>query len=455
MAATLDEARRIHLIGIGGCSMSGLARILLAQGHVVTGSDREHTPFTDNVEQDGIRVFYGHKGEHVAGADAVIYSAAIKPDNPERVFAREHSIPEIERSVALGQLSERFHNVVAIAGCHGKTTITSMLAFLNEESDLDATIHVGGFVELLNGGVRVGKSDLFITEACEYVESFLTLSPTIALINNIDNDHLDCYGDMDHIVNAFFRFCSLVPPEGKLLGCIDDAHVAKLLQVADRAYETYGLCRGNYHADEITYDTNGNPCFTLYDHGQRMGTVHLSVPGRHNVINAIAAYAVAKQLRVPFDRYQTAMRRFVNTQRRFELLGMKNGARIYHDYAHHPNEIAATLQAAKNVPHGKLYCVFQCNSFTRARTLFTESVTCFADADEVLVPNIYPGRETDTGIVHARDMVNAILAAGCCAKYIPTFEEIAAYLNTVVQEGDIVLTLGSGDVYRQSKLLLN
>lgn len=454
MAISLDDARRIHLVGIGGCSMSGLARILNAQGHIVTGSDREHTPFTEHLEEEGIRVFYGHDEHNVMGADLLIYSAAIKPNNPERVFASEHGIMELERSVALGQLSERFHNVVAIAGCHGKTTITSMLAFLNQEADLDATIHVGGFVGLLNGGVRLGKSDLFITEACEYVESFLTLSPTIALINNIDNDHLDCYADMDHIVNAFFRFCSLVPPEGIILGCIDDPHVAKLLKVCDRQFETYGYSQGDYHADAVTYDENGHVSFDLYDHGERMGRIELSVLGRHNVMNALGAYAVSKQLGTNFEAYRTALKRFVNTQRRFEHIGSLNGADLYHDYAHHPNEIAAVLQASSCVPHKRIFCVFQCNSYTRAKTLFCENVTCFRDADIVLVPDIYPGREQDLGTVHAKDMVNAINEQTGNAVYLQSFENIKAYLNENAGDGDLIITLGSGDVYRQTKALL-
>lgn len=452
--ASLDEAKHIHFVGIGGCSMSGLARVLKAQGHIVTGSDREPTQFTANLEKDGIRVYYGHKAQQVDGADLLVYSAAIKPDNVERVYAREHGIEEMERSVALGQLSGRFHNVVAVAGCHGKTTITSMLAFLNEQANLDATLHVGGYVELLDGGVHLGSRDLFITEACEYVQSFLTLRPTVAIVNNIDNDHLDCYGDMEHIVAAFDAFCRLVPSDGVIFGCIDDEKVKSLLSTLERPYKTYGLRQGDYHADNITYDENGYPAFDLIDEGQNLGRVLLSVPGEHNIVNAIAAFAVAKHLQVCFSDYAEAMHRFVNTKRRFELLGQKNGVRVYHDYGHHPNEIAATLKAATRVPHKRIFCVFQCNSFTRARTLFCEKVTCFSDADEVLVADIYPGRETDTGIVHARDMVRGINEQSHNATYLATFEEISAYLDAHATPGDIVITVGSGDVYRQSQKLL-
>lgn len=454
MTASIDEAKRIHFIGIGGCSMSGIARILKAQGHEVTGSDRGVTQFTDRLERDGITVYYGHKAEQAKDADLIVYSAAIKPDNPERVYGREHGIPELERSVALGQLSARFHEVVAVAGCHGKTTITSMLAFVNEEAGLDATVHVGGFMELLGGGVRLGRSDLFITEACEYVESFLTLKPTIAIVNNIDNDHLDYFGDIDHIIAAFRKFLALVPDDGHILLCTDDAYVRGLLPEIHGNVTTYGLEEGDIHADALTFDELGHPSFDLYDHGERIGRVRLRVPGRHNVLNALAVYAASKLCGVDFAHYVAAMERFRNTSRRFELLGEKNGVKVFHDYGHHPNEIKETLAAATHVPHGKIFCVFQCNSYTRARTLFCENVTCFRDADEVLVPDIYPGREVDTGIVHARDMVAGINRETHNAQYLGTFENIAAYLDAHAVPGDIVITVGSGDVYRQSQKLL-
>ena len=453
--ASLDEAKRIHFVGIGGCSMSGIARILHAQGHEVTGSDRDHTQFTDRLEQEGITVFYGHKAEQAKNADLLVYSAAIKPENPERVYAKEHGIPELERSVALGQLSARFHNVVAVAGCHGKTTITSMLAYVNEAAGLDATVHVGGFMDLLGGGVRLGKSDLLITEACEYVESFLTLKPTIAIINNIDNDHLDYYGDMAHIVRAFEKFCALIPENGTILACTDDPYVRELIKkFSERSVITYGLNSGDVHADAIHYDELGHPSFDLIENGETVGHVVLHVPGRHNVLNALAVYAASKLCDVPFAAYAEAMADFRNTSRRFELLGEKNGVKVFHDYGHHPNEIKETLAAATHVPHKRIFCVFQCNSYTRARTLFCEHVTCFADADEVLVPDIYPGREVDTGIVHARDMVAGINAQTHNAQYLGTFENIASYLDAHAAPGDIVITVGSGDVYRQSRKLL-
>lgn len=455
MNVTLDDVKHIHLIGIGGCSMSGIAEILHSQGHEITGSDRETSQFTEKLEQAGIHVSIGQKGEQVEGAELVIYSAAIKPENPERQYAREHGIPEMERSVALGQLSARYPQVAAIAGCHGKTTITSMLAYISEECNLQATMHVGGFVDLLDGGVKVGNGELLITEACEYVKSFLTLAPTVALINNIDNDHLDCYRDIEEIEDTFVRFCSLVPENGKLLLCTDDERVKEILpRLPQRKQETYGLNEGDRHAANITYDDMGCPAFDVVEHGKPVVRIALHVPGTHNILNALGAYSVGASFGADPEKMAVALGKFQNTKRRFEFMGERDGVKVFHDYGHHPHEIAATLEAASRMPHGKLYCVFQCNSYTRAKTLFCDNVDCFAGASRVLVPDIYPGREVDTGIVHARDMVNAINKTTQNALYLENFENIRQWLTDNAQPGDVVITVGSGNVYAQTRKLL-
>ena len=452
--AHIDDARRIHLIGIGGCSMNGIAQILKSQGHIVTGSDREKTQFTGALDAFGIPYSVGHTGEFVEKADLVIYSAAIKKENPERAMAAQLRIPELERSVALGQISERFNDVVAIAGCHGKTTITSMLALINELAHKNATVHVGGYVEFLHGGVRVGGNDVFITEACEYVESFLTLKPTIALVNNIDDDHLDYFKDIEHIELAFEKFVSLLPENGVLLASADDPRVEKLASKTDRRVVRYGLASGDIHAENIGYNERGCPSFTAVADGKRLGRVQLAVPGTHNVLNALGTLAVCRELNIPFNVYAEGLRTFENTKRRFEYYGERNGVRVFHDYGHHPNEIRATLEAASRIPHGRVFCVFQCNSFTRAKTLFSHNVSCFENADAVLVPDIYPGREKDTGEVHARDMVAGINECTDNAIYLPTFQDIRRWLDENGKRGDVVITVGSGDVYKQTKLLL-
>ena len=420
-----ENIKKIHLIGIGGCSMTGLAQILAARGYEVGGSDKAVSPFTERLKELGIPVTIGQKAENVDGSDLVIYSAAIKPENPERMRAKELGIPEMERSVALGWISERFHNVVGIAGCHGKTTITSMLALIAEKGGLDATVHVGGFVEFLKGGTRLGKRT-----------------------------------DIDHITDAFCKFVALIPEGGMFIGCTDYPRVRGLLEeYRGRVNElTYGAEKEfapDYYPENETYDEKGCPSYDLMFRGENCGRVVLHVPGRYNMLNSVAAMAVALSHGTDFKTAAEALSSFQNTRRRFEYYGERDGVRVFHDYAHHPAEIRAAVDSGLRTPHGRLFCVFQCNSYTRAKTLFCgHQGDCFAGVDRVLVPDIYPGREVDDGSVHARDMVAAINAATHNALYLATFEEISDWLRENAEPGDIVVTLGSGDVYIQTNKLL-
>lgn len=434
--------------------MNGLAMILRSRGYEVQGSDKSESPFTKRLDELGIPVSISQKPENLGDADLVIYSAAIKPDNPERAAARERGIPEMERSVALGELSEGYKQVVGIAGCHGKTTITSMLALISELDGLDATVHVGGFVDFLQGGTRVGSHELFITEACEYVESFLTLRPTIALINNIDDDHLDYYGDIDHVTAAFAKFLALLPEDGLFIGCADDVRVRALMDGFDGKCISYGMKDADYTPENISYNEQGAPRFDLTYRGEKIAHVEMNVPGEHIVIDAMAAAACALSLGAPADIIALALSKFRNTRRRFEFIGSRDGLRVYHDYAHHPAEVRSALDAASRVEHKRLICVFQCNSYTRAKTLFCKDSDCFKNADLVLVPDIYPGRETDDGSVHARDIVRSINAVTGNARYVSTFELIRAYIDENMRPGDLIITLGSGDVYSQTQKLL-
>lgn len=450
----IQDHKRIHLIGIGGCSMNGLALILKARGYEVQGSDMTSSPFTERLAELGVPVTLGHAAENLGDADLVIYSAAIKPENPERRAARERGVSELERSEALGQISAQYKTVVGVAGCHGKTTITSMLALIAEQDALDATVHVGGFVDFLQGGTRIGSHDLFITEACEYVESFLTLHPSIAVINNIDDDHLDYFRDIDHITDAFRKYLALLPEDGLFLGCTDDFRVRGLMAEFKGHSLSYGMKDADYIPSDVQYDEKGNPSFTLLFRGNALGRIKMGVPGEHNMINAVAAAAAALALGAPFELVARALGDYRLTRRRFEYYGESRGVSYIHDFAHHPGEIRAVMQAASRYPHKKLYVVFQCNSYTRAKTLFTGDMSCMNGADEVLVPDIFPGREQDTGIVHAKDIVNAIERSGVKAVYLPTFEEIREYLIANAQPGDAVITLGSGDVYKKTWLLM-
>jgi UDP-N-acetylmuramate--alanine ligase len=446
----------IFFSGIGGCSMNGLARILSAKGYDVRGSDRTESGFTQKLRQEGIEVVIGQKADNVEGAGLLVYTPAVKPDNPERVYASEHGIPQMERAELLGQISRKFRQVAGIAGCHGKTTITSMLALIVERAGIEATVHVGGDVAFLEAGTRVGADDtLLITEACEYVESFLSLRPTIEVINNIDDDHLDYFKDIEHIEQAFARYLALLPEDGMAFGCADDARVVALLQASGKPYSTYGFGAGaRLRAENIAFSPEGNPSFDCLLDGAPLMRVTLNVPGRHNVMNALAAISVARHLGADDDAIAAALSEYTLTKRRFEHYGTVNGVKFVHDYAHHPNEIAACLNAAVHTPHQRIWCVFQLNSWSRGKTLYDKYIRCFTDADFVLVPDIYPGREQDRGLIHATDLVRGIREQGKACEYLPTFADIRGHLKAHARPGDLVVGVGSGDIHVQFRTLM-
>lgn len=441
----------VHFIGIGGCSMSGLAQIIHANGLCVTGSDMKESAFTKQLEKRSIPVTIGHDEKNVHGAGLVVYSAAIKPFNPEYAYAASHNIPMLERSKLLGLISSHYKRVACIAGCHGKTTITSMLALVMQNTEQDATVHVGGMVDFLDGGVHIGTNDAFVTEACEYVRSFLTLHPTHILVNNIDDDHLDCYRDIDDIFDTFVEFISKLDGNGVLLLNQSDELAYRLREHSPCRIVTYNdEPNSEWYLSNISFDEFGCGSGDVTYHGENLGRLTLSVPGLHNLRNALAATAFAYEVfGVDVKTSIRALKNYKLAGRRFEFMGERSGVKVFHDYAHHPSEIAACLDAAKLVPHSKLWVVFQCNSYTRARTLKDKYALCFTDADEVIMPDIYPGRDTDTQGIHARDVVAAINANSAICLYIPTFEEIKDYLHKNWQPGDIVITLGSGDVNKQ------
>jgi len=447
------KSSRIHMVGIGGTSMNGLAMMLKNLGYTVTGSDRGESLFTGALRDMGIEVMIGQKEENVHGAGLIVYSAAIKPENPERAEAKRLGIPELERSELLGQISSHYRQVVGVAGCHGKTTMTSMLAKIAIYAGLDPTVHVGGFVEFLGGGIALGKSELFVTEACEYVDSYLTLHPTIEIISNIDNDHLDYFKTEENIFKSFQKYVDRMPADGLLVACTDNEKVCRLIEGVDQEVITYGLHSGTYRAKDIRAE-NGLTRFEVTKDGEALTTVTLRMPGDHNVANALAAFVVAQRLGIAPAVIAEALGEYTLTKRRFEYYGKMQGASIYHDFAHHPAEIAACLQGARSVCKGKLYVVLQCNSYTRAKTLFCGDMSCMKHADLVFVPEIYPGREVDDGTVHARDIVKAIRGSGIASEYIQTFAGIKERLAELLKEGDMVVTLGSGDVYQQTKIFL-
>ncbi len=443
----------VHFIGIGGCSMSGLAVILKALGYRTQGSDTHESKFTEKLKQEGIPYAVGHDAQNLGDAALVVYSAAIKPGNPEYDRAKEMGLPMLTRAQLLGQISRQYDMVIGIAGCHGKTTITSMIALVLRECGVDLTVHIGGMVDFLGGGVAVGSYPAFLTEACEYVGSFLELRPTFALVNNIDDDHLDYYKDIEEIYATFLKFAQLLPDAGALFYNLHDPLSVRLAKECVRRAVSYGFENADYTAVNAQYDANGCAEFDIIA-GAQCAHVKLSVVGRHNMSNALAAVTIAHEVfGVDMQCAADALSHYHLAGRRFEIMGEKNGVKVIHDYAHHPAEIAACLDAASRFPHKKLWVVFQCNSYTRAKTLKDKYAQCFDNADMVLVPDIYPGRDIDRGEIHARDLVAVISAHRLC-EYIPTFEQINTYLEQHALPGDVIITLGSGSVGTETAKLL-
>lgn len=441
--------KRVHIIGISGASLCGLAELLREKGYQVTGSDRAENIFTPYLRKMGIDFTIGHDEKNAEGADLVVYSGAVPETNPELAYARKNGIPVMERATLLGQIMAAYPVAIGISGCHGKTTITSMIGKILLDAGLDATIHAGGVLDYLGGGgTRVGAGGIFLTEACEYLDSFLRFAPTIAVINNIDDDHLDYFtGGIEQIYQSFKKFAGLVPGSGAVFCCGDEPLVRRLMGELGRKCTAYGLLPENdYTAKNISYNDYGCASFTVLCKGAPLGRVELSIPGDYNIVNALAAISVAMYLGVAFDIISKSLSDYQCAERRFQYHGSVDGVKVYHDFAHHPSAVKACLRAARKFKFNKLWVVFQCNSFSRAKKLFDKFVEAFDEADSIIIAEIFPGREVDTGIIHGRDMAKAIAARGKEAVYIATFEEIRDYLKPRWKPGDMVLMVGSGNI---------
>lgn len=439
--------KRVYFVGIGGSSMSGLARMMKWMGMTVSGSDRTSSHKTDALQEEGIRVFIGHEAEHVEGVDLVVYSAAIPETNPERARARELGIPQIERCDLIGGIMKNFTESVAISGTHGKTTTTAMMAQTFMACGEDPSIHIGGELDYLGGSTRLGKGETFICEACEYHASFLHFFPTVAVILNIDEDHLDFYKDIDDIQNAFLKFSSLVPDSGWTIGCGDDKRVWNVLEKLSCRTRSYGLEPQNeVRAEEISYDEDGCAHFTATLYGHPLTEVELHVPGEHNVKNALAVIAVATVFSLPMSRTAEALGEFSGVHRRYELTSVTDGVRVYQDYGHNPTETKNVLRVARVQAQKRLWAVLQPHTYSRTKKLFDGFLTCFDDADEVLVTDICAAREVDPGDINSSMLVEAMQKKGILAHLTPTFDDAEKYLRDHWQEGDTVVTLGCGDI---------
>lgn len=450
----MDFKKKVHFIGIGGISMSGLAQILLKRGYTVSGSDMKASPLTKKLSELGAEIYIGHDKNNLKNVDLVIYTAAIPDTNPELAEAKLLNLPLLTRAEFLGLIMKGHKYNVAISGTHGKTTTTSMISHITLEENLDPTILVGGELDIIDGNVRTGKSEYFITEACEYKASFLKFYPYIGIILNVDADHLDYYKDIDDIQNTFEKFTNLIPKDGYLIANADDARTSAIASETNCNVITFGIDNGTITAKNISFDTKGCASFDVYNANDFLFNIKLNVPGKHNILNALASISCALILNINKSSILNGLSSFGGTHRRFEYKGEKNGVTVIDDYAHHPTEIKATLSAAKNYPHKRIICIFQPHTYSRTLSLFDEFSKAFSDTDELILADIYAAREKDTGVVSSNTLANSIRKNNVKCENIHSFQEIVTYLNNNLKEGDLLLTVGAGNIFEVGEMYL-
>ena len=437
------SGKHLHFIGIGGSSMSGLARFMLQKGCAVSGSDRDASHKTEALEKLGVKIYIGHSAENVHGADLVVYSAAIAESNPERAEAKRLGIPQVERAVLLGRLMSTFDQAICVSGTHGKTTTTSMIAQIFVEAGEDPGVHIGGELDAIGGGTRVGGGNTFIAEACEYSGSFWHFYPTIAVILNIDEDHLDFYKDLDDIEASFRRFAGLVPEDGWVVGWGDDPRVRHVLSALKCRTRTYGL---ELRAEDISYDELGRPRFTVTLYGHPLCEVELAVSGEKNLLDALAAIAVSDIAELPMSRVSETLAHFTGAHRRFDLTSVTDGVRVYQDYAHNPAEMKTAIHIAAMQPHKTLWAVWQPHTYSRTKALFNGFVETFDEADHILITDVMGARESDPGDIRSEMFLEPLRARGKRVDVTPTFDDAEAYLRSHWHSGDLVITLGCGNI---------
>ena len=451
-----EEPIHVHFIVIGGISMSGLAEILLEEGFTISGSDAKQSALTDSLAQKGATIYIGQKASNLSIRPAlVVYTAAIREDNEEFKAAVDAGIPMLSRAELLGQIMDNYEKSIAVAGTHGKTTTTSMISQILLVAKADPTISVGGILEAIGGNIRVGGSEVFITEACEYTNSFLHFHPKYSIITSVEAEHLDFFKDIDDIRRSFHEFAGNTAHDGVL---IINGQIAALDQITNNlscSVTTYGLCENDdFYAKNITYNDHACGTYTLMHKTEDLGTVSLSVPGKHNVSNSLAAIALCLNLGLPLDVIKKGLLQFGGTKRRFEYKGTKNGITVIDDYAHHPTEVAATLTAARNYPHGRIICVFQPHTYSRTKAFLSDFARVLSMADIVVLADIYAAREKNTIGISSKDLLAELQKNGQESYYFPSFDEIEKFLSEKCINNDLLITMGAGDVYLIGEHLL-
>ncbi len=451
-----DKPVHVHFIGIGGISMSGLAEILLSRKFPVSGSDSHESALTDQLAAQGAMVHYPQMAENITDdIDVVVYTAAIHPDNPEFRAAQEKNLPMLTRAQLLGEIMRNYKEAINVSGTHGKTTTTSMITEILLEAHKDPTVSVGGMLKDIGGNIRVGGQETFVVEACEYTNSFLSFFPTIEVILNVEADHLDFFKDIDDIRHSFKLFAEKLPEDGLLVINKDIKHSEYFTQALKCRVVTFGHEKdADYTANFISYDKFAHPSYTLFYKGEELAQVELGVTGEHNIYNSLAAVAVARSLDIPMETILRGLKRFTGTDRRFQKKGSVNGFTIIDDYAHHPQEIAATIEAAKKYPHRKLWIVFQPHTYSRTAALLDDFAGALSQADEIVLADISAAREKNTIGISSDDLRKHMLEQNTNVYYIPKFEDIEDFLLQHVEEGDVLITMGAGDIYKVGDDLL-
>ena len=452
----IDDYSNVHFIGIGGISMSALAEILMDKGVSVSGSDSKESTMVKKLRKKGASVYIGHESENIKDElDLVVFTDAISDDNPEYLEAKRKNIMTVDRGNFLGQLMKMYENSIAISGTHGKTTTTSMLSTILHSTDLDPTILLGGELDCIDGNVRIGSNELILTEACEYKRNILKFYATTGVILNIEADHLDYYKNVQEIIDTFKGFVNKIPKDGHVIVNADDKNAMESVEQAKCDVVTFGVDKAStYKASNIVFNKDGISLFDLIIKDDKTYRVILNVTGIHNVYNALGAIAAAHVSGIDMEEIIEKISLYTGTHRRLEQKGYFRGIRVIDDYAHHPTEIAVTLKSMKNLDVGDIWCIFQPHTYTRTKSLLHEFSESFFDADKVIVSNIYAAREKDNGEIHSKNLVDLLKEKNVDAIHFESFEEIKDYVNDNAKEGDLVLTMGAGDVYTIGEMLV-
>lgn len=439
----------VYFMGIGGISMSGLAEILLGEGFTVSGSDMKESDITDTLVSMGVKVNIGQVASNITDdIDLVVYTAAIKEDNEEFMAVISKKLPILTRAQLLGQIMNNYKYGIAVSGTHGKTTTTAMMSHVLLHANTDPTISIGGILDAIGGNIRVGHSDYFVTEACEYTNSFHSFNPYISIILNVDEDHLDFFSGIGEIAESFKTFAHILPSDGLLVINGDMEYTDYITGELHCNIVTFGLNEGNkYQAKDITFDEEGHPSYTLVVDGKEVDTIYLHSTGIHNVINSLSVVAVADFLEIGLEHIKAGLLECTSAKRRYEFKGVTSeGVTVVDDYAHHPTEIAATLEATKNTPHQKLWLIFQPHTYTRTYALLDKFASVLSTVDNVILADIYAAREKDTGMVSSKDLCDKINSLGGNAIHIGDFLSIEKFVQKNCKKNDLLITMGAGNV---------